>query len=238
MDRVRIATIVVGAIAAAGAAGCAAEEGGTPNQSPLVIEKTTTKSGDGQSAPAGTALGSPLRVLVTRDGEPVENVNVIWFTPSGGTLSPLIDESDALGISASNWTLGSQEGAQTATAVVNGATGSPVGFTATATSGGGGGGTTIQVLTEGPGGTRFEPADVTVLVGETVTWEWAPTAIDHNIVPDDGVTPASSGALASAPKTYSYTFNVLGTFAYYCERHGGLGGVGMSGTVTVSTSQP
>ncbi|MGH7536758.1 MAG: hypothetical protein ACREMG_14425, partial [Gemmatimonadales bacterium] len=138
---------MIGALIAAGVAGCGTEEGGEPNPSPLVVEKTSTESGDGQSALLATALGNPLRVVVTRDGEPVQNASVVWSTVSGGTLSPLIDETDAEGISASAWTLGSKAGQQSASATVSGATGSPVAFTATATSGGGGGGggTTVQV---------------------------------------------------------------------------------------------
>jgi len=233
MGKALITGVMAGVLVVATGA-CSSEEGGGPNESPMVIAKTATKNGDAQSALAGTALTSSLRVLVTRDGAPVQNVNVVWATGSGGSLAPLIDQTDAEGVSASTWTLGSQVGSQSASATLSGATGSPVSFTATATEDdGGGGGATVQVLTEGPGGTRFEPADVTIFVGETVTWEWAPTAIDHNVVPDDGITPASSGALASAPKTYSYTFNDLGPFAYYCENHGGPGGIGMSGTVTV-----
>ena len=51
-------------------------------------------------------------------------------------------------------------------------------------------------------------------------------------------TPATSGALASAPHSYSYTFNEVGTFHYHCQAHGNVGGVGMSGTVSVVTTLP
>jgi plastocyanin len=33
--------------------------------------------------------------------------------------------------------------------------------------------------------------------------------------------------------TYSFTFNAAGTYDFYCSNHGGPGGFGMSGTVTV-----
>jgi plastocyanin len=39
----------------------------------------------------------------------------------------------------------------------------------------------------------------------------------------------------SAPHTYHYTFNALGTFHYHCQAHGGSG---MVGTVTVVASAP
>jgi plastocyanin len=85
---------------------------------------------------------------------------------------------------------------------------------------------------------RFDPDNITVTVGTTVTWVWGTNAVGHNIVPDNGVTPTTSGALASAPYDYQYTFNALGTFHYHCQAHGNVGGVGMSGTVSVVTSLP
>lgn len=79
----------------------------------------------------------------------------------------------------------------------------------------------------------FNPASLTVPAGTTVTWTWSTTAMDHNIVPDDGVTPTGSGTPANYPKTYTFTFNSAGTFHYHCQVHGAAGGVGMSGTVVV-----
>jgi plastocyanin len=70
-----------------------------------------------------------------------------------------------------------------------------------------------------------------------VNWVWGSKSNGHNIVPDTGNTPESSGALANAPHTYSFTFNTPGTYHYHCQAHGGAGGVGMSGTVTVRAPQ-
>ena len=183
----------------------------------------------------GEALPNDLRVVVTRDGEPASNVAVTWSTGSG-SLDPSSAETDADGLSTSTWTLGDTPGAVTATASVTNATGSPVSFAATATDDGGPGGTIVQVLTEG--GTRFDPKDIMVTVGTTVTWVWGTNAVSHNVVPDDGTTPATSGGLVSAPHDYQYTFNTVGTFHYHCQAHGNVGGVGMSGTVTVVTTLP
>jgi plastocyanin len=80
---------------------------------------------------------------------------------------------------------------------------------------------------------RFSPSALVVPVGTTVTWEWVDPNIGHNVVPDDGSTPAPSGSLVSGPHTYRYTFNTPGTFRYHCQAHGSPNGVGMSGTVTV-----
>jgi plastocyanin len=228
-------TRILGVMAVVLSAACGSGDDTGPGQSPLVIAKTTTKSGDLQTGLVGGALPSALRVVVTRDGAPASNVGVTWFTGSG-SLDPTSAQTDADGLSSSTWTLGGTPGAMTATASVTGATGSPVSFTATATDDGGPTGTIVQVLTEG--GTRFDPANITVAVGTTVTWVWGTNAVGHNVVPDDGTTPAASGGLANAPNSYQYTFHTVGTFHYHCQAHGNVGGVGMSGTVTVVTTLP
>lgn len=107
-------------------------EDNSPDPSPLLLEKTPSKSGDGQTAPAGTQLPSELRVVITRDGEPVEHVSVDWDTPDGGEMEPTVAETDLDGVAVADWTLGPDNGDQTASATVKGATGSPLIFTATA----------------------------------------------------------------------------------------------------------
>jgi plastocyanin len=225
---------VLGVMATLLAAACGSGDDTGPESRPIVA-KAATKSGDLQSGIVAEPLPNDLRVVVTRDGEPASGVGVTWSTGSG-SLTPSTDETDADGLSTSTWTLGDTPGAVTATASVTNATGSPVTFTATAIDDGGPGGTIVQVLSQPT--TQFEPEDIMVTVGTTVTWVWGTDATGHNIVPDDGVTPAASGGLASAPHDYQYTFNSLGTFHYHCQAHGNVGGVGMSGTVTVVTSLP
>jgi plastocyanin len=176
-------------------------------------------------------------VVVTRNGSPASGVTVNWSTADGGSLSPSSDQTDADGLSTGVWTLGSTPGSQAATASVTSATGSPVTFTASATTGGGGG-QIIQVLGPLGGSNRFNPADLTVTTGTTVTWQWAEGAAGHNVVPDVGSIPAGSGELASAPNSYQFTFNTPGTYHYHCAAHGTAGGGGMSGTVTVTSMAP
>jgi plastocyanin len=224
---------IAGVMAAVLGAACGSDDTG-PVQSPPVVAKTATKSGDLQTGLVGTALPNALRVMVTRDGEPASGVGVTWATGSG-TVTPSNAETDADGLSTTTWTLGDTPGTVTATASVTSATGSPVTFTATAIEGGGENEITVQVLSDAP---RFEPEDIIVAVGTTVRWVWGTGAVGHNVVPDNGTTPASSGALASAPHSYSYTFNDVGTFHYHCQAHGNVGGVGMSGTVSVVTTLP
>jgi len=196
----------------------------------LAIAKAATKSGDLQTGVTGEALPDALRIIVTRDGEPESGVTVTWST-GDGALDPASGETDDEGVSTSTWTLGDTPGTMTATASVTNASGSPVSFTATATSGGPSG-TIVQVLSDG--GTRFAPSAITVTVGTTVTWVWGTiNAVAHNVTPNNGVTPTKSGPLVTAPHQYLYTFNTVGTFGYHCEAH-----PGMTGTVTVVTEQP
>jgi plastocyanin len=226
-------TRILGVMAMVSGAACGSGDDTGPVQSPPVVAKTATKSGDLQSGLVGTALPNVLRVVVTRDGEPASGVAVSWSTGSG-SLTPSSNETDGDGVSSSTWTLGDTPGAVTATAGVTNATGSPVTFTATAIVSGGED-LIVQVLSDAP---RFEPEDLMVAAGTTVTWVWGTNATGHNVVPDDGATPATSGALANAPHSYSYTFNEVGTFHYHCQAHGNVGGVGMSATVSVATTLP
>lgn len=75
----------------------------------------------------------------------------------------------------------------------------------------------------------FTPANITIEVGDTVRWNNVQGF--HNVNADDG--SFRSGNVAPAPWTYEYVFKSPGNNPYYCEAHGGAGGVGMSGTVTV-----
>lgn len=89
-------------------------------------------SGNLQVGTVGLALADSLRVMVTKDGTPLEGATVKWTTPDGGTLSPSTMLSDTTGISVASWTLGTGSGVQTALASVGDAAGSPQDFLATA----------------------------------------------------------------------------------------------------------
>ena len=230
MRRRGVRLLVIGTLAWVGA--CGDDQG--PAQSPMLIEKPATKSGDQQTGPVGPALGNPLRVLITRDGTPVEGVDVEWSAGQGGSLSDEQDSGED-GVASVVWTLGPEVGEHAATASVSGAEGSPLTYTATATTGGGPPpGPTVQVRNN-----FFDPSIITVTVGATVTWVWEDETIGlHNVLPDDRDTPGRSGEPAQGPRTFSYTFNEVGAFRYYCQIHGGPAGVGMAGRVVVQAAEP
>jgi Big-like domain-containing protein len=92
-------------------------------------------AGDGQSAPAGTALPGPLVVQVTDAfGNPISGVEIAWAADAG-SVTPSVTVTGADGLVSAARTLGAAAGVQHATASAPGLAGSPLTFTHTATSG-------------------------------------------------------------------------------------------------------
>src|SRR2546430_17323745 len=77
---------------------------------------------------------------------------------------------------------------------------------------------------------EFQPRELTVKAGATVTWT-NDGGSSHTITADDG---SFESPTLGAGKTYSRKFTKPGTYPYYCAFHGGKGGEGMSGTVVVT----
>jgi plastocyanin len=224
-------------------AACGSEDRQAPTTAGLVIEKAPEESGDAQVGVAGEPLPEDLRARVTRDGQPVEGVTVYWTTMQG-TMNPSSDLTDADGISASRWTTQRSYLEEEAFASLDPVTGPRVPgsvlpgmimYTALAYPDPE---DHNAVLVLSDGGNRFEPAHKTISVGDTVNWFWPAGSGTHNVVPDDGNAPATSGAPAGYPKYLSFQFAVPGTYHYHCAVHGGPGGVGMSGSVTVMPLPP
>ncbi len=78
---------------------------------------------------------------------------------------------------------------------------------------------------------RFNPADLTVSVGDTVIWEHSQGDIPHTVtsgevdVPD-GIFDSRAGdpdARMTEPDSFRHVFTEPGTFAYNCVVHGGGG---------------
>ena len=217
---------------------CAPEDREAPSTTDLAIGKAPAESGDEQVGVAGEPLERDLRARVTRDGEPVEGVTVYWTTFQG-SMHPPSDLTDADGLTASRWTTEDEYLEQEAFASLDPVPGprapgsvlpGMIMFTALAYPDPDAP-NTVHVLSAG--GNRFEPASITVTEGGTVNWLWPAGSAGHNVVPDDGNAPATSGAPAGYPKFLSFTFASPGVYHYHCAVHGGPGGTGMSGTVTV-----
>jgi plastocyanin len=217
---------------------CGSEDRQAPTPADFVLEKAPDGSGDKQVGVAGKPLPQDFRARVTRDGKPAEGVTVYWTTMQG-SMNPATDLTDADGISASRWTTQDDYVEQEAFASLEPVLGPRVPgsvlpgmimFTALAYPDPDAP-NTVLVLNDG--GNRFEPANITITAGSTVNWYWPVGSVRHNVVADDGDAPATSGAPASYPKYLSFTFVIPGVYHYHCAVHGGTGGVGMSGAVTV-----
>jgi plastocyanin len=77
----------------------------------------------------------------------------------------------------------------------------------------------------------FEPPDIIVREGDTVTWTWAGFDV-HTVVFDDGsILPATARAVG----THQVVFRIAGTYPYFCSVHGRSV---MSGTVEVRQLEP
>ena len=86
--------------------------------------------------------------------------------------------------------------------------------------GGGGGGTEVSMAD-----IAFDPAEVTVAVGDTVTWV-NDDSVDHDVTADS-FSSGDPGGMAPGD-TFDHTFEEAGTFDYVCTVH-----PGMEGSVTV-----
>ncbi len=154
----------------------------TANASTGAPPKTIAlSSGNNQGALTSSVLPAPLAVLVTDSlAHPVPGVTVNWAPVlGGGTLSAATSVTNGSGIATVTWTLGANPGMQTATASVGGLIGSPVTFTATASS------SLANVTWTGATSTSW-----------TVAGNWnpavVPVATDSVIIPSGGNQPTVS----------------------------------------------
>lgn len=182
-------------------------------------------SGDGQSGVVGTVLPNPLRVIITNSGNPVMGHGVTWaIGPSGGSVDPTASATDANGIASTTVTLPGVAATSTVTATATGVTGSPLSFSATST--GSSLAVTVNVVNF-----AFQPANVTLKRGGTVTFLWGAASGPHTVTPDGPNTiPIIPGdpTAQNAPFTFDTVFPATGTFNYHCRVHGN-----MTGTITV-----
>jgi plastocyanin len=86
--------------------------------------------------------------------------------------------------------------------------------------GGGSGGTEVSME-----GIAFNPAEVTVKAGDTVTWT-NNDSVAHDVTADSFKSGAGGGM--SGGDTFEHTFQEAGSFDYVCTVH-----PGMEGTVVV-----
>lgn len=83
----------------------------------------------------------------------------------------------------------------------------------------------------------FSPAGLTVQAGDTVKWVRVGSN-PHTVTADDdsfhsGDCPGLDCFSPLGRQEFTHTFDAVGEAGYYCEIHGGAGGSGMSGVVSV-----
>jgi uncharacterized protein YjdB len=181
--------------------------------------RVVAAGGAGQTAPAGSALPTPLSVRVTDvDGNPIGGVQVAWtVTSGGGSLRSVTGTTDAAGISTAQWTLGPGTGVQTVAAEVAGL--APVAFSANAVAG------AVATISVAPDGVTLTS------LGDTRQYTAIARDAAGNVVP--GVTFAwSSSAPQVAPVTQAGLATAVanGTATITAEAGGARG----SATLTVA----
>ena len=171
-------------------------------------------SGSGQSGLVGTSLRDSLFVRVTDRGQnAVSGVTVQWVvTSGGGSANPITAISDARGLAATRWTLGSLVGAQTMEARAGTLSGSPVIFNASGSNG-------IAARKTWIGGDATDPVNWSV----AGNWQPAgvPAASDTAVIPGSvpnqptiaGVNPTVGGLIVQSGANLhlaGYNLTVLG----------------------------
>jgi plastocyanin len=92
-----------------------------------------------------------------------------------------------------------------------------------------------QNVNVGPGN-LFDPADVTISPGETITWIFLEPFHSTTSDSQTGAEVWDSGLLTSG--TFSHTFNTSGDYPYYCFVHSVPGGTMMNGVIRVAAPVP
>ena len=86
---------------------------------------------------------------------------------------------------------------------------------------------------------KYAPRDVNVRVGDTVTW-MNNDGVGHSVTADDGSFDSHpdcgmlAGRCLERGERFTHPFTKAGRVPYFCRVHGGRGGQGMTGTVTVT----
>lgn len=80
----------------------------------------------------------------------------------------------------------------------------------------------------------YSPSALTASCGDTIRFHWMNGT--HPTVSETGAWVTFTSSVMLVNKDIVLT--TAGTYPYYCDFHGGAGGVGMSGTITVSCAPP
>jgi plastocyanin/uncharacterized membrane protein YozB (DUF420 family) len=172
--------------------------------------------------------------LTLRDGADKDNSGTIDPTPGEGTIFSLYDHAQYIAamavVSGSGAQISGSAASDSTPAAVATEAATPSGVateaaTEEATPAVESGAVTIKMLDF-----EFDKTAVTVKVGSDVIWVGAGAGPRHSAKADDG---SFDTGLYGPNVSKSLKFDKAGTFPYYCELHGGPGGEGMAGVITV-----
>jgi plastocyanin len=92
---------------------------------------------------------------------------------------------------------------------------------------------------------QFDPRELTISVGDEVTWTHRDGEQVHSVTADDGSFDSNPQCSAVNPKecmsdhdTFKVTFGAEGRYPYFSRTWGGPGGEGASGVIVVMTAPP
>ena len=104
----------------------------------------------------------------------------------------------------------------------------------------GGGGRSVSIQHH-----QFDPRELTVNVGDEVTWTHRDGEQVHSVTADDGSFDSNPDCSAGNPKacmsdhdTFKHTFGAEGRYPYFSKPWGAAGGQGASGVIVVVTPPP
>ena len=107
-------------------------------------------------------------------------------------------------------------------------------------SGAAGGGRSVSIQQH-----QFTPKELTVNVGDEVTWTHRDGDQVHSVTADDGSFDSNPDCSAGNPKacmsdhdTFKHTFGAEGRYPYFSKPWGAAGGQGASGVIVVLTPPP
>jgi len=185
-----------------------------------------------QSATVGQHAANVTLSVKARDahGNGVAGVRVDWAaTFGGGSVTPGVDTTNALGLATVSHTLGSTDGPDSVTATSTPAlSGSPVSFATTITS-------APATATDSVLNDVFKPDTITIASGGTITWKWNSGGIGHNVTFENTGVLGSGSATQSGTPTFAKTLTGVapGTYRFECTIHGSGYTVGMVGVIIV-----
>jgi amicyanin len=64
----------------------------------------------------------------------------------------------------------------------------------------------------------FTPATITIKKGTKVTWT-NKDSVGHTVTPDEESSAFQGSSMLNQDDSYSFTFNMVGTYTYHCQPH-------------------